>query len=586
MVSTLARTALRRSRPETPQVQIRRLKRHRALLLAPWAILLAPLAIPLWIWRRSRTKAARSGATRPSRLADGIRVDDIARYLWIGAAAEATAALERIVDDDGAAGKARIEAACRLAERLHFDGAPQAAEAVLARVLGATPDKAASRECRILAAFLALERGDAAQARGHLAAVPDTATDTVAGLLQAATEQDDDARLRATNRVLERHGLAPVRRHVPGRPLSLVNITCDRLPDAPATGHVSVIMPVWNAEATIEASLRSVLSQTYRDLSIIVVDDASTDRSADVAESVAARDPRVRVVRTSVNRGPYAARNRGLAEAEGDFVTTHDADDWSHPERIARQMAILSSHPDVIGVLSDWVRMTADLRVSPGWRLSPDPFALNCSSFLFRSQITDEIGGWDNVRFGADSEFISRCSARYGANAVVTTDPRVPLAFGLESPTSLTRRKDTHVSTFFYGKRQIYAEACSHLHRAGLFGAAAAEAKSRVLPPSYFADGLPDPAPERLVIGDCRNANIVRRMSALLDEASTDDNGAAVQRIGILHRPDFAVEPEARTATEPFCDAWFDLVSRPDVRPAVVEEVDSVPHRVELLPVA
>jgi hypothetical protein len=518
-----------------------------------------------------------------TRLGDGTRVADLARYLWIGSTAEATASLEQIITDNDLPGPVRIQAACRLAERLHFDAAPQAAEAVLARVFDATSDHPVLREWRILAAFLALEKGRAAEAKDHLDALPDVANDAVVGLLQAATEEDDDARILAMNRVLEKHGLAPLRLHDPGQPLSILNVACDRLPDAPTAGRVSVIMPVWNAEKTIEAALRSLLSQTYRDLSVIVVDDASTDRSTEVADSIAAGDPRVRVLRQPVNRGAYAARNRGLAEADGEFVTTHDADDWSHPERIARQVAVLSSHPDVIGVLTDWVRTTPDLRVTPGWRLSPDPFSLNCSSFLFRSRITTEIGGWDEVRFGADSEFISRCSARYGADAVVTADPRVPLAFGLDSPNSLTRRKDTHISTFFYGKRQIYAEAGAFLHRAGQFGATAAEAKSRVLPASFFEGGQPDMAPERLLVGDCRNANIVLRMAMLVDEAHAESADTGQSSFGILHRPDFVVERDGITSTDPFCEQWFALVSRPNVRAVAADEVADVRHRVELL---
>ncbi len=584
MVSILASKTVRRSRAETPQVQIRRLKRHRALLLVPWAVVFAPLAIPYWLWRRARKQSVDVAPVVSTRLGDGTRVADLARYLWIGSTAEATVALEQIIENDDLPGPVRIQAACRLAERMHFDAAFQAAEAVLARAFDATSAHPVLREWRILAAFLALEKGLAAEARGHLDALPDVANDAVVGLLRAATEVDDAARLLAMNRVLENHGLAPLRLHDPGQPLSLVNIACDRLPDAPTAGRVSVIMPVWNAEKTIEAALRSLLSQTYRDLSVIVVDDASTDRSAEVADSIAAGDPRVRVLRQPVNGGAYAARNRGLAEADGEFVTTHDADDWSHPERIARQVAVLSSHPDVIGVLTDWVRTTPDLRVTPGWRLSPDPFSLNCSSFLFRSRITTEIGGWDEVRFGADSEFISRCSARYGADAVVTTDPRVPFAFGLDSPNSLTRRKDTHISTYFYGKRQIYAEAGAFLHRAGEFGPNAVEAKSRVLPPSFFEGGQPDIAPERLLVGDCRNANVVRRMASLVDEANAENTDGDLPSFGILHRPDFFVERDGITSADPFCDEWFHLVSRPNVRPVAAGEAGDVRHLVELLP--
>ena len=72
-----------------------------------------------------------------------------------------------------------------------------------------------------------------------------------------------------------------------------------------------------------------------------MVDDASSDGSAAVAEGFVPADPRFRLIRQPVNLGGYAARNRALAAARGEFVTVQDADDWSHPERIARHLADL-----------------------------------------------------------------------------------------------------------------------------------------------------------------------------------------------------------------------------------------------------
>ena len=82
---------------------------------------------------------------------------------------------------------------------------------------------------------------------------------------------------------------------------------------------VSVILPVYNGESDIEATLDSALQQTYRNIEVIIVDDGSRDGTRALVDALALRDSRVRV-KAQTNRGVAAARNRGLAEARGEFV--------------------------------------------------------------------------------------------------------------------------------------------------------------------------------------------------------------------------------------------------------------------------
>src|SRR5581483_11829559 len=90
---------------------------------------------------------------------------------------------------------------------------------------------------------------------------------------------------------------------------------------------VSVVMPAYNAADTIEAAIASALHQTEQRIEVLVIDDASTDATVGVASRVAAQDRRVRLLRQVVNRGPAAARNRGMAEARGKWIALLDADD-------------------------------------------------------------------------------------------------------------------------------------------------------------------------------------------------------------------------------------------------------------------
>src|SRR5579875_23336 len=90
---------------------------------------------------------------------------------------------------------------------------------------------------------------------------------------------------------------------------------------------VSVIMPAFNAARSVAWAISSALEQTVADIEVLVIDDASTDLTAAVVEEIAARDPRVRLIRNPVNGGPGVARNFGLDAARGEWVALLDADD-------------------------------------------------------------------------------------------------------------------------------------------------------------------------------------------------------------------------------------------------------------------
>ena len=103
---------------------------------------------------------------------------------------------------------------------------------------------------------------------------------------------------------------------------------------------VSVIIPAFNAQRYLGMTLASARAQTHTDIEIIVVDDGSTDATAELAESAARADKRVRVIRQK-NAGVATARNRGLAEARGEYVAPLDADDLWHSHNLSLQVQAL-----------------------------------------------------------------------------------------------------------------------------------------------------------------------------------------------------------------------------------------------------
>ncbi len=128
---------------------------------------------------------------------------------------------------------------------------------------------------------------------------------------------------------------------------------------------VSVIIPVRDGERTLARSIESVLSQGD-DLEVIVVDDGSTDGSADIAASLGAR-----VVTHEESAGVAAARNRGIAESRGELLAFNDADDEWRPGKLASQRALLDRHPELQFVLCAFQNVADEGYPLAAWATRP-----------------------------------------------------------------------------------------------------------------------------------------------------------------------------------------------------------------------
>lgn len=185
-------------------------------------------------------------------------------------------------------------------------------------------------------------------------------------------------------------------------------------PSILADALVTVVVPAYNAEDTIDETLRSVRAQTHRNLEIIVVDDGSRDATADIAARHAADDNRLRVVRQD-NAGVAAARNTGWRMGGGDVFSFVDADDLWSPEKTAEQLAVMRAKPDVDLVYSWYVIIDGDSRITLQWpgeewegdvlsRLLVSNFIGNGSSVMVTRQALESAGGFEPGLRGAGAQ--------------------------------------------------------------------------------------------------------------------------------------------------------------------------------------
>ena len=164
---------------------------------------------------------------------------------------------------------------------------------------------------------------------------------------------------------------------------------------------VSVVMPVYNGESFLRESLESVLAQDYEPFEVVVVDDGSTDATADIAQSF----PGVRYLKQTQS-GAGEARNRGIVAARGELVANVDADDVLPPWKLRVQAAYLVEHPEVGCVLGrqEWINPPPGLVRDPVYgELDGIPL----TSMMIRKSVLRVLGGHDDES-GGDLDLLVR----------------------------------------------------------------------------------------------------------------------------------------------------------------------------------
>jgi len=176
-------------------------------------------------------------------------------------------------------------------------------------------------------------------------------------------------------------------------------------------------MPVFNAGEYLPAAIESILQQTYTNFELILVNDASTDNSANIVTSY--RDPRVITIRNERNLGPAQSRNKAIEIARGAYIALMDADDLSDRRRLASQVSFLKANPG-IALVATWGKVIDEsAKTVKQVRLPMNPFLLRWrlllnnklihSSVMFPAQILKDLGGYDRAfPYAEDYELYSR----------------------------------------------------------------------------------------------------------------------------------------------------------------------------------
>jgi glycosyltransferase involved in cell wall biosynthesis len=187
---------------------------------------------------------------------------------------------------------------------------------------------------------------------------------------------------------------------------------------------VSFIMAAKNFEQFIGEAIASAMNQTYRNIELIVVDDASTDGTTEIIRKWALADPRVKPIFNTTSDLPPRARNRAVAQARGTYLAILDSDDISMPTRIHEQVTFMEHHPEVAAAGShaeviDINGNTLGIK-KKSTRVADIRFAILLqnqfihSSIIIRKSVFDEIGGYRHeYMYAEDYDLLNRILERY-----------------------------------------------------------------------------------------------------------------------------------------------------------------------------
>ena len=244
---------------------------------------------------------------------------------------------------------------------------------------------------------------------------------------------DGKGQLDLINGIFARQGYSSISSTDEEHRLNIEYLSCNTVQTVGDGPLVSIIMTMYGKDELLDVAIDSILNQTHHHLELIVVDDCSPDDAFEHVSARAESEPRLIVLRTPVNGGTYLAKNMGLQHAKGDFIGFMDSDDWTHPERITQQLQRLIADESLMGTCDSHFKIDDDSHIPYRGKGAS---RMTCISLLMRREVLDRNGYFDALRVGADTEYIERISASFGAQAFLHVD--MPTILVTQHETSLT----------------------------------------------------------------------------------------------------------------------------------------------------
>lgn len=410
-------------------------------------------------------------ADRPLRTAKPkFTVADLQTKLWSGFAGQTEKLLEAAVVDNSRSDKERAAACFTLARWNSLRGDYEESLYFLKMIRKFDVKLFRSRRVKLMIIDTLIEKGDFSAAEEMIDFVLQKGADgdflcAKSNLLLARDGvASAEARIDSLNRIYTSAGLDPISLINPDLGLTFGNIAyANRPTHDPSAPLVSVLVPVYNAGTFLDVAIRSLLGQSWPNLEIICVEDRSTDDSWSQLQQLAAEDDRLKIYQNDVNMGAYPTRNRALSLAQGQYITVHDSDDWSHHQMIEMQMKALLDAPEAKASCSFMTRALPSLR----FNLRPQRERLeyvhrSYPSLLISRASLEELGEWDGVFANADDELIQRMYTLWGKECIIDAYPSIPFSFFLVHENSLTQQKGTSLNSLTFGIRREYARQAAY----------------------------------------------------------------------------------------------------------------------------
>lgn len=243
---------------------------------------------------------------------------------------------------------------------------------------------------------------------------------------------------------------------------------------------LSVVMPVRDLAPFVDASIRSILDQSFRDFEFVILDDGSADGTTQILRDWQARDSRIRLFEGETPRGPAGSSNFVVAHARGEIIARMDGDDIAHPDRLRRQLEALDRDPQACLVGTLWegidekgrrVRPRDRSRLARFSAAAPFPHG----SIMFRREAFERAGGYRAAAdFWEDLDLYGRM-ARQGSLIVL--------------PVALYQHRASGLSTRLTSERGAVEASVDRMYRQALGRGAASGRRGRMLPRVFVSLG-------------------------------------------------------------------------------------------------